>query len=128
MSFCPGPTKVRSLASFTAARNGMRWNLCVATSIQPAVCAMHSISSTPGISGWPGKWPSNTMLSSGTVASQRMVRAERSRLATRSISRKYSRRIGVESGALGGDEFVDALAQILQDEILFGGGLALVDL
>src|SRR5215475_909646 len=45
----------------------------------------------------------------------------------RSISWKYSRRIE-PALALGGDEVVDARAEILQDEILLGRRLAVVDL
>ena len=65
----PGVTKVRNLASLTAAKNGMRLKLLAATISQPEVCAMVSISSTPGISGKPGKWPSKMVLAVGIVAS-----------------------------------------------------------
>ena len=47
----PGVTKVRSFASFTAAKKGMRANLVMAIRSQPDVCAIVSISSTPGSSG-----------------------------------------------------------------------------
>ena len=67
----PGLTKVRSFASFTAASNGMRSKRLSATTSQPAVCAIASISSTPGINGMPGKWPSKIVLFSGTFASLR---------------------------------------------------------
>ncbi len=51
VSFSPGAMKVRILASFTAARNGMRSNFSIAISSQPDVWAIASIRSTPGISG-----------------------------------------------------------------------------
>ena len=50
-SFCPGDTKERSLASFTAAKNGMRVNLVSPMISQPEAWFIVSISSTPGISG-----------------------------------------------------------------------------
>src|SRR5690606_19124078 len=57
----------------------------------------------------------------------------RSRSTIRSISWKYSRRIGVpecapSSRALGGHQFVDAGAQVLKHEILVGGCFAVIDL
>ena len=60
---------------------------------QPDACAIVSSSSTPGISGWPGKWPSKIVHSVGTIASARIVRAARSMSMIRSMSRKYSRRM-----------------------------------
>jgi len=42
-SVTPGVTKVRSFASFTAARNGMRLNRFIATTSHPEVCAIVSI-------------------------------------------------------------------------------------
>ncbi len=50
-SFWLGVTKVRSFAPLTAARNGMHLKRFSATISQPEVCAMDSISKTPGISG-----------------------------------------------------------------------------
>ena len=50
-SFWPGVTKVRSFACFTAAKNGMRVNLCIAIKSQPEVWFIVSIRSTPGIKG-----------------------------------------------------------------------------
>ena len=47
----PGATKPRILASLTAARNGIRSNFIKPTSSQPEVCAIDSISSTPGMIG-----------------------------------------------------------------------------
>ena len=44
-------TNERSFASFSAAKNGMRVKLVTAMTSQPEVCAMASMSSTPGISG-----------------------------------------------------------------------------
>ena len=51
VSSSPGVTKPRILASLTAARNGMRSNFISASSSQPEVCAIASISSTPGMIG-----------------------------------------------------------------------------
>src|SRR6185437_1276483 len=132
-SFSPGATKVRSLASFTAARNGILAKLVRPMISQPDVCAMDSISSTPGISGRPGKCPSKIVLWVGTFASTRIVRSLRLRSMIRSMSWKYSIRIvsltsSRLSFGLGGDQFVDAGAEILQDEILLGRSLAVVDL
>src|SRR6185312_17542790 len=95
--------------------------------------AIASISSTPGISGRPGKCPSNIVLWVGTFASTRIVRSLRLRSMIRSMSWKYSIRIvsltsSRLSFGLGGDQLVDAGAEILQDEILLGRGLAVVDL
>src|SRR3954470_8755968 len=66
------------------------------------------------------------VFSFGTCASTVMVFSPILISAMRSISLKYSSCIGGR-GALGGDQFVDALAQVFQDEILFSGGLAVVD-
>src|SRR3954447_14725666 len=66
------------------------------------------------------------VFSFGTCASTVMVFSPILISAMRSISLKYSSCIGGR-GALGGDQFVDALAQVFQDEILLGGGLAVVD-
>src|SRR5687767_6356834 len=58
-----------------------------------------------------------------------MVRASRSMDTIRSISLKYSRFMPRDgSRPLGGDKLVDARAQVLEDEILLGGGAAFVDL
>src|ERR1700757_5060284 len=124
----PGMTKERSFASLTAARNGMRSNLVAAITSQPDVCAIASISSTPGISGWPGKCPSKIVLSCGTWASTRIVRPSRSRSTIRSMSWKYSIRMRRWLCPLGGNQPVDAGAQVLEDEVLLGGRLAVVDL
>src|SRR5438132_5421196 len=67
------------------------------------------------------------VFSFGTSASTVMVFSPILRSAMRSISLKYSRCIG-GGRALGGDQFVDALAEVFQDEILLGGGLAVIDL
>src|SRR5208337_2551697 len=77
-----------------------------------------------------GKCPSKMVLVEGTSASVRMVRASRSRSVIRSISWKYSIRMrgGDYSGTLRGDEVIDTGAQVLQHEILLGGGLSVVDL
>src|SRR5262245_63356591 len=72
----------------------------IALVIQPHVSAMHSISSTPGMSGKPGKCPSKTGLDAGTVQAVRIVRALASTARKRSIIWKYSRRIGSRCGAL----------------------------
>src|SRR3954463_8492443 len=66
------------------------------------------------------------VFSFGTWASTVMVLSPILRSTTRSISWKYSSCIG-GGRALGGNQFVDAIAQVFQDEILFGGGLAVVD-
>src|SRR3712207_4634773 len=58
---------------------------------------MVSVRSTPGMSGWPGKWPSKIGLTSGTVERASRWRAARSKTITRSIISKYSRRIPDES-------------------------------
>src|SRR5436309_1644241 len=126
----PGVTKVRSLASFTAARRGIRVNLDMAISSQPEVCAIASISSTPGISGWPGKCPSKIVELVGTVAWVRMVWSPILSSTIRSISTKYSRRIRSRLGwrrALGRYQFVNARAEVLQYEVLLGGRLTVVD-
>src|ERR1700722_10656927 len=142
----PGMTKERSFASLTAARNGIRSNLVAAITSQPEVCAIASIKSTPGISGWPGKCPSKIVLSCGTCASTRIVRPSRSRSTIRSMSWKYSMRMELAHvpakwapvrrqehapshrlSPLGGDQTVDAGTQVLEDEVLLGGRLAVVD-
>src|SRR5262249_787024 len=128
----PGVTKERSFASLTAARSAMRSNFVAAMASQPEVCAIVSMSSTPGISGKPGKCPSKMVFSWGTWASALIVRPARSRSTIRSISWKYSMRIGSRgragpSGPLRCDETVDAGAQVLQHEILFRGGLTFLD-
>src|SRR5918993_413584 len=110
---------------------------------------MASVKRTPGTSGWPGKWPSNTGLWSGTVAVASIRFALRSRRSTRSIISKVSRRMGAgrtASGeepnpysllairsssrlrALRRDERVDAGGEVAQDEVLLGRHLALVHL
>src|SRR4051794_28279191 len=65
------------------------------------------------------------VFSVGTCASTVMVFSPILRSAIRSIRRKYSSCIG-RGRALGRDQFVDALAQVFQHEILFGGRLAVV--
>src|SRR5262245_4199608 len=92
-SRCPGKTGSRSLASFTPARAGKPENPLIALVIQPHVCAMHSISSTPGMSGNPGKCPSQTGLGDGTVQAVRIVRGLASTARQRSVIWAYSRRI-----------------------------------
>src|SRR4051812_7547450 len=67
------------------------------------------------------------VFSRGTCASTVMVLSPILRSAMRSISVKYSSCIG-GGRALGGNQFVDALAQVFQNEILLGRGLAVVDL
>src|SRR5438128_11119470 len=66
------------------------------------------------------------VFSFGTSASSVMVLSPRLMSTTRSISWKYSSCIG-GGRARGGNQFVDAIAQVFQNEILFGGGLAVVD-
>src|SRR3954451_7718184 len=65
----------------------------------------------------------------GTLASLRMVPLSRSRSTIRSIRRKYSRRMQprLRRRGLGGDQLVDARAEILQHEILLSGRLAVID-
>src|SRR4051794_18882327 len=67
------------------------------------------------------------VFSLGTWASTVMVFSPILRSAMRSMSRKYSSCIG-GGRALGGDQFVDALAEVFQDEILLRRGLAVIDL
>src|SRR5262249_54022526 len=94
----------------------------------PEACAMVSRSNTPGMRGIPGKCPSKMVELFGISASAWIVLRSTSSATTRSISWKYSRRMqGWASSLLGSDELVDAGAQILHDEILFRGGLPLVD-
>jgi len=50
-SVCPGVTNERSLTSFNAQMIGMRTNFVAPITSQPEVCAMASMSRTPGISG-----------------------------------------------------------------------------
>src|SRR5215210_2858424 len=56
---------------------------------------MVSVKRTPGTRGWPGKCPSKTVLSIGTVEDTSIRLVSRSRLVTRSIISKYSRRIRI---------------------------------
>src|SRR4029078_436805 len=129
MRACPGVTKVRSLTSFRAARNGIFSKRVRAISSQPDACAIDSISSTPGISGRPGKCPSKMVLSVGTFASARIVRSLRLRSMIRSTSWKYSIRIGpLTSFSLRSDQGVDAGAEVYQHERPLGRRLAVVDL
>src|SRR5690242_17062603 len=125
----PGKTEPRTLASLTAARMGMRSNFSTPSSSHPEACAIDSIKSTPGISGWPGKCPSKMVFVSGTCASTRIVFSSKLRSRMRSTSWKYSSCMAGGSGtrALCGDQFVDARTKVLQDEILLGGRLAVVD-
>src|SRR5436190_4773932 len=96
---------------------------------QPEACAMVSSSITPGISGRPGKCPSKIGEAIGTSGCARIVRPAGSSSKMRSMRRKYSSRMPLRTCArLGGDELVDARAQVLQHEILLGRRLALVDL
>src|SRR3954471_16058417 len=67
------------------------------------------------------------VLSFGTCASTVMVRSPTLRSMMRSIRWKYSRCMAAALRALGSDQFVDARAQILEDEVLLGGRLAVVD-
>src|SRR4029079_11216978 len=125
----PGVTQVRSLTSFSADRNGLSRKLVRPMISQPDACAIASISSTPGISGRPGKCPSNIVLSVGTLASTRIVRSLRLRSMIRSMSWKYSIRIGPRTlFCLGRDQVVDAGAEALPHDILLGRCLAVVDL
>src|SRR5882757_6740448 len=50
------------------------------------------------------------------------------RSTMRSIRWKYSSCMVGRWCALGGDQFVDSLAEVFQNEVLFGRGLAVVDL
>src|SRR6185436_915930 len=88
---------------------------------------MHSMSSTPGISAKPGKCPSNTGLSVGTLQMALIFRSPGFTSTKRSIIWKYSRRIASRLGSFGGDQSVDTRAKVLEDEIFFGRRLALVD-
>src|SRR3954462_10202698 len=67
------------------------------------------------------------VFSFGTCASTVMVFSSTLRSTMRSISWKYSSCIG-GGRALGGDQFVDSLAEVFQNEVLFGRGLAVIDL
>src|SRR5262249_55074170 len=58
----PGTTGLRNLAlSMVRKKTCFGWSppICDSTQIAPAVCAMPSISSTPGNTGLPGKCPTN---------------------------------------------------------------------
>src|SRR5512139_1041513 len=70
------------------------------------------------------------VLSLGTCASTTIFFSSRLRSTIRSIKWKYSSCMAARSRAcaLGGNQFVDARAQILQHEILLGGRLAVIDL
>jgi hypothetical protein len=57
-----------------------------------------------------------------------MVRLTRSSSTIRSMSWKYSSRMAGGLRALRRDETVDAGAEIVEDEILLGRGLAVIDL
>src|ERR1700710_907707 len=63
----------------------------------------------------------------GTCASTLMVLSPMLRSTMRSIRRKYSSCMVGRRCALRRDQFVDAFAEVFQDEILLGGGLAVVD-
>src|SRR4051812_30812567 len=66
----------------------------------------------------------------GTVASARIARSSRLSSTIRSSSKKYSRRMQSRlrgRRALCGDQLVDARTEILQDKILLGCRLAVVD-
>src|SRR3984893_297467 len=126
VSSVPGKTMPLILASLTPTRSGSPTNPVTTLTSQPGICAMHSIRSTPGISGKPGKCPSNTGLSVGTLHSALIFRSSSFSSTKRSIIWKYSRRISPSSGVLGGDESVNACAKILEHEIFLGRGLALV--
>src|ERR1700716_1342453 len=56
-----------------------------------------------------------------------MVFSPMLRSVMRSISWKYSRCMAGRLRALGGDQFVDARAEIFQDKVLVGGRLAVID-
>src|SRR4051812_45955139 len=64
----------------------------------------------------------------GTCASTVMVFSSMLSSTIRSIRRKYSSCIVRRWCALGGDQFVDSLAEVFEDKVLLGGGLAVVDL
>src|SRR5271168_4054457 len=91
---------------------------------QPDACAIDSTRRTPGISGWPGKCPSKIVLVCGTCACAVMVRPTRSS----SMIRKYSSRMAGGLSPLRRDQAVDAGAEIVENEILLGRGLAVIDL
>src|SRR6185295_18517321 len=64
----------------------------------------------------------------GTWASTVMVFSSILRSTIRSIRTKYSSCIVRRLCALGGDQLIDALAEVFQDEVLLRRGLAVVDL
>src|SRR5437868_13296125 len=70
------------------------------------------------------------VLSFGTCASTTIFLSSTLRSTMRSIMWKYSSCMTARSGAraLGCNQLVDARAQVLQNEILLGGRLAVVDL
>src|SRR2546423_1161001 len=84
----PGLTNPRILASFTIARNGIRSNFSAPRISQPELCAIASVSSTPGMIGKPGKWPSKIVWVCGTCASTTIVLSSRLRSTMRSMSWK----------------------------------------
>src|SRR4051794_36318735 len=63
----------------------------------------------------------------GTSASTVIERSPILRSTILSIRWKYSRCMAAALRALGSDQFVDACAQVLEDEVLLGGRLAVVD-
>ena len=111
---------------------------------------MVSVSSTPGTSGWPGKCPSKTGLSIGTRASASIRPASRSRRVTRvdhleifeahgvlGPGRAKGRRRAPGASRADRRQALAAFAatrasmrahEVLQDEVLLGRHLALVDL
>ena len=122
-------TKVRNLASLTSARNGMRSNR-LTRDHQPAGGLRHGLDQQHARhQRIAGKMAfENRCFLREPCASALIVRSARLRSTIRSISWKYSRRIGRDAQAsLGCDQFVDAGAEVLQHEILVGGRLAVID-
>ena len=59
LSTQPGVTGTRNLASSMPMKKAILFSKPpFDSSIAHAVCAMDSMMSTPGMTGWPGKWPS----------------------------------------------------------------------
>src|SRR5215212_11458998 len=146
-SSAPGPTKVRKRALSTPIRKGIWVKSMRPSTRHPEACAMVSVKSTPGTSGCPGKCPSNTGLSVGTIERASNRFAARSNDTIWSIISKYSSRMeiagafvsigsrptrGAEgvagSGFLGRHERIDVRHEVFEHEVFLGRNLALVHL
>ena len=89
---------------------------------------MASISSTPGMRESQGNGPRKLCWCAGTVASVLILRSAilRSTIAIDQL-KVLKTHVTRALCPLGGDELVDACAQVLEHEILVGGCFAVVD-